>query len=411
MMATSTIDPLGIVSRAYAETLVSIGKHFQAARSDGPAAMADAHATIHARTEESLKQHHFALNDIEGEIIRAKEVYLRDLEKLRAARAPAPATAPVSAPNKQTVAPAAPATMMELPSTASHTLNPPGPYNPNIETKTVAPFPDMGMGIGLSSDVVDLTVGAKNPSQSSPRVQPGSIKPGARSTPPVKSETKPSPKPNPKPTPPARVTPIPPPQLPRLPTPAQTPGTIASSQSKSQSTAQTPKAAQQAQLSQSASAGKAFPESHMSNTAGTLPANTLNNNTLGSNNSELNFTDMEFSLAPSSSEPTGAPPAPMPEFDLAAFVPPGSANEVTSSTTLDPNTKSINNDNLNTDTDTANASIKNMDDVFNLGNGGSDSVFDLEGDEVNGSAFDDMMYFGGNNDSDMAQFDDAYFGL
>lgn len=115
---------------------------------------------------------------------------------------------------------------------------------------------------------------------------------------------------------------------------------------------------------------------------------------------------MEFSLAPPPSEPQGAPPAPMPEFDLATFAPQSSNVNASTANTAGNNPQRSTNAN------------SNVDDLFNLGetnvnlgdtNGGVDNMFDLGGGDVNDSTFDDMFF--GTNDSDMAQFDDAYFGL
>ncbi|RWA04589.1 hypothetical protein EKO27_g10521 [Xylaria grammica] len=365
---------------------------------DGPGALAGTHSGIRAKTSDSLTQYHLALNEIESEIIRAKSVLLRDLEHLRAARAPAPVTAPVPIPTPQPAAPPAP--MMELPSAAahSHNLNTSAPpaattYPLSKETKTVAPFPDMG--IVMSADVVDLTVGEKKPS---PRVQAGTVKSGARSGPPT--NVKPSPKQIHKPTPPTKVTPVPPPQIPRL------QATNTSTQPKSQPIPPPLKIAQPAQTVQivqpvqQTTAARTVQENAMGGMLGLPSTGTSDGATTGTGNGELNFTDMEFSLAPPPAESQGAPPAPMPEFDLATFAPqggnsnPNTGNTAGNNSTQPPNTSS------------------NMDDLFNLGdaNGSGDNMFDLGGGEVNDSTFDDMMFFG-NNDSDMAQFDDAYFGL
>ncbi|KAI8628683.1 hypothetical protein F5Y19DRAFT_436791 [Xylariaceae sp. FL1651] len=394
-MATQTDNPLQTLSQTYKDILVQTGKHFKVVAKDGPGNLTGAHSAIRAKTADSLTQYHLALNDLEGEIIRAKSVLLRDLEKLRAGRAPVPApvAAPVSvpapAPQPAPQPAAPPAPMMELPSAAahSHSLNVPT-YPANKETKTVAPFPDMGMGI--STEVVDLTAGEKKPS---PRVQSGSIKPVVRATPPT--SVKPSPKPTPKPMPPTKVTPVPPPQIPRL---QAYQSSNVSTQPKPQPAAQISKTAQPTQPSQVAPAAKTAQDNPLDNMLGPPPIGVGDSNVTGGGNGELNFTDMEFQLGPPPSESQGAPPAPMPEFDLATFAPPSGNNNTAAGDTADNNPTEPQN--------------SNMDDLFNLGdaNGGSDNMFDLGGGEVNDSTFDDMMFFG-NNDSDMTQFDDAYFGL
>ncbi|KAI1155040.1 hypothetical protein F4825DRAFT_109864 [Nemania diffusa] len=390
-MASSTDEALQIINRSYKDILIQAGKHFRVIAKDGPGALVGTHSGIQAKSSHSLTQYHLALNEIENEIIQAKSVLLRDLEILRAARAPAPIPMPI--PTPQLAVPPAP--IMELPSAAAHSrsLNTATITGPSLskETKTVAPFPDMGMG--MSADVVDLTVGEKKPS---PRVQAGSVKGTARSVPPV--NVKPSPKSIHKPTPPAKVTPVPPPQIPRL-QPFNT-----SSQPKPQPAAPSSKAPQPTQPAQQAPATKPVHDNAVDDMS-SLPYAVANVGTIPSDGSgELTFTHMEFSLAPPPSEPQGAPPAPMPEFDLATFAPQSNTN----ATTDIPENNAPQPLNL----------TSNVDDLFSLGdtnvnlgdNNGSVDMFDLGGADVNDSTFEDMMFFG-NNDTDMAQFDDAYFGL
>ncbi|KAK5629575.1 hypothetical protein RRF57_005290 [Xylaria bambusicola] len=399
-MASSTDQALEAINQSYKDILIQVGKHFRVMAKDGPGALNGTHNGIQARASEALAQYHLALNEIESEIIRARSVLLRDLENLNAARAPAPIAAPVPAPvpipTPQPAAPPAP--MMELPSAAAHSRNlnaavapaAATTYPSSKETKTVAPFPDMGTG--MSSDVVDLTAGEKKPS---PRVQAGSIKAVARSAP--STNVKPSPKPVHKPIPPAKVTPVPPPQIPRL-------QSAQSSNSSTHSKSQPPKIAtpvQPAQPPQQAPAAKTVQDNAMDNTL-SLPATKATDEAgIIMGGGEQNFTHMEFSLAPTPNEPQGAPPAPMPEFDLAGFAPQGGNN----------NNSTTNNTTGSHTMQSSNAN-SNMDDLFNLGDtsGGGDNMFDLGGGEANDSTFDDLMFFG-NNDTDMAQFDDAYFGI
>jgi len=130
-------------------------------------------------------------------------------------------------------------------------------------------------------------------------------------------------------------------------------------------------------------------------------------------NNELTFTEMEFSLVPPPAESQGAPPAPMSEFDLSGFVADTGNNKPTAPTNTTNTSNPVSSNPAETQNNSQIQNMNmNMDDLFNLGdaNGGGDNMFDLGGGEVNDSTFEDMMYFG-NNDSDMAQFDDAYFGL
>ncbi|OTA61868.1 hypothetical protein K449DRAFT_422620 [Hypoxylon sp. EC38] len=388
-MAASNPHPLQILDQMFNEVLVQTGKHLKANVKDGSRSTTGATNTVNAKTSDLLAAYHYALDDLESEITRAKAVVLRDLEKLRAARAPPP-------PAPQPAAPPAP--MMELPSSAAHTASAPA-FAPKQEPKTAAPFPDMGMG--MSADVVDLTSGDK---KQSPRVPSGVIRPPVRASPQVKNEMKPSPKqtfkPTPKPTPPAKVTPVPVPQIPR-PQGHQPssigPGAVAQPQSVT-SNAQ---ASRQAQ---------AKPAQDVNPNAMPMPASTAGGDTnAATGGSGLNFTDMQF--APPNIEAPGAPPAPMPEFDLATFAPQDNGNDMMSLDTK-PNIAAGGQNNATAPQQPPKEEEKpdtNLDDLFSLddSNIGTDNMFDLGG-SVNDSTFEDMMYFD-NNDNDMAQFDENYF--
>ncbi|KAI1085859.1 hypothetical protein F5B20DRAFT_520073 [Whalleya microplaca] len=392
-MAASNQEALKTLDNMFNEVLVQAGKHLKSAGKDGTRGLPPANNAIRAKTSDALTSYHYALNDLESEITRAKAVLMRDLEKLRSARIPAPAPVPVPQP----VAPPAP--MMELPSSAAHTMSAPA-FVTKREGKTVAPFPDMGMG--MSADVVDLTSGEKKPS---PRVPASAIKPPMRPSPTVKNEKKPSPKQTPKPAPkpapkaaPSKITPVPPPQIPRLQPPQpSTVGPAATMHSQPPVPPSQPTKSAQAAQDSSLGSMLSLPATGPGGDAGS---------TAGSN--ELNFTDMQFTLAPSNSETQGAPPAPMSEFDLASFTVPGASNETQAHDTLG----SGNNDG------TAAAATQppkeenkdnNLDDLFTLGDSNDGTMFDLGSSSVNDSTFDDMMFF--DNKDEMGQFDDAYFGL
>ncbi|OTA95731.1 hypothetical protein M434DRAFT_393593 [Hypoxylon sp. CO27-5] len=392
-MAASNPHPLQILDQMFNEVLVQTGKHLKANVKDGSRSTIGATNAVHTKTSDLLAAYHYALDDLESEITRAKAVVLRDLEKLRAARAPPP-------PAPQPAAPPAP--MMELPSSAAHTASAPA-FAPKQEPKTAAPFPDMGMG--MSADVVDLTSSDK---KQSPRVPSGVIRPPARASPQVKNEMKPSPKqtfkPTPKPTPPAKVTPVPVPQIPRpqghQPS-SMGPGAAAQPQSATSSA----QASRQAQAKSAAQAAQGVNLNAMP-----MPTNAPGGETnAAAGGSGLNFTDMQF--APPNTEAPGAPPAPMPEFDLATFAPQDSGNDMMSLDTK-PNIATSGQNNASAPQQPQKEEEKpdtNLDDLFSLddSNIGTDNMFDLGG-SVNDSTFEDMMYFD-NNDNDMAQFDENYF--
>ncbi|KAI0480422.1 hypothetical protein GGR56DRAFT_272631 [Xylariaceae sp. FL0804] len=412
-MAPPNEDPLQTLDRVFGEVLVQTGKQLKASAKLGHRSAAGPGTAVRAKIEDTLSTYHHALDDMESEILRAKAVLLRDLEKLRAARAPppAPAPAPVRAPAPVPEPVAPPAPMMEMPSTAAHSVAGPG-FPPARESKTVAPFPDMGMGMGMSSsDVVDLTGGDRKPS---PRVTTTAIKPPhppqqqQRTAPaavPVKPEAKPSPKPPPKAAPPPKVTPVPPPQIPRLQPPT-------AAQPKPQAAATRPQPP-----AQPAPSAPSAPSQKVPSAAAAVPpvadVGLGGGGTLGSAGGELNFTDMGFALDDSQ----GAPPAPMAEMDLDPF-PPSMANNGTVTSMGQQHGGSA--APLGTSKAAAAApaaqqppvatgqpAAPNADDSFNLGD--PNGSFDLDQGFSNESTFDDMLFF--NDNSEMAQFDDAFFGM
>ncbi|RYP11576.1 hypothetical protein DL765_007718 [Monosporascus sp. GIB2] len=398
-MTASKPDPLAVLDQMFNDILIHTGKTLKSTLKDG------ASAAIRRKTSDTMATYHDALDDLESEITRAKAVLMRDLEKLRAARLPAPVPAPQPA--------AAQAPAMDLPSAAAHALSPP-PFVPNAESKPVAPFPDMGMG-----DVVDLTGGGKKPS---PRVAAGVLRQSAQSSPSLKkAEVKPSPKAAPRTTPkaapPAKVTPVPPPQIPRPPQPAAAAPTGPAQPAQSG-----------LQRKQSASyPGSRGPAPQVAQGASTLSsAGKPGVANAAPSGGELNFTDMQFTLAPSVNESQNAPPAPMPEFDLTTFAPqdgnndpPPMENRTAHGVNANGNATAAraNGTNNTAPSQAPREAAKpegNLDDLFNLdnGSGGGDNM-DLDLDLGTGGASDNNFdeLFSYTNDADMGQFDNAYFGL
>ncbi|KAI0393671.1 hypothetical protein F5Y17DRAFT_431329 [Xylariaceae sp. FL0594] len=419
-MAYSSDHALQTLDQSYRDILVQVGKHFKHYAKDGPVGVDTINNPIGQKVSAALGQYHIAVSQIEGEIRRAQAVLHRDLEKMRAARAPAPVAAPMPTPVPTPLSvpphsgqPAGfpPGPMMELPSAAahSHALNP-APYPPGMEIK--APFPDMGMGI--SGDMGDIPSGGKKP-------QPGPVKPAPRTAPSASlAGPKPSPKPAPKPAPPAKVTPVPPPQIPRqafqpanATTQLRTPTQTVVPPPKPHQPILPPQQAQSVPqpVPQPVPARMTLDNAH--GAMGVLPPGAGDGTINAGGNNELTFTDMEFSLVPPAGEPQGAPPAPMSDFDLGGFVAGTGGNQHVPP----PNANNAGNPGINKPAETVRNSQfqstnSNMDEIFNLGdaNSNGDNIFDLGGGGANDSTFDDMMYFG-NNDTDMSQFDDAYFGL
>ncbi|KAK8048339.1 hypothetical protein PG994_010069 [Apiospora phragmitis] len=394
---------------------------------------------INIKMGDTMKAYHYALDDLESEITRAKAVLLRDLEKLQAARMPAPEPSPPAAPPAPMMEddkrPAA--VMLEMPSTAAHTVHPNMGFGGiKEETKRVAPFPDMGMGMGLAADVVDLTSGgsggdvkpsAAAAAKASPRVPPAAaVKAGgmgpARASPSIKQ--------SPKPTPPLTTT-------------KATPAAKA---------APTPQQQQQQQPPAPPPATQAAPDNSMDATMTTGGA-AMADMTGG----ELNFTNMEFTLAPTPGDgpSQNAPPAPMQDFDLSSFATSttqngGGGNDLLSLDHFSSNTAGApppppdanhagaaagvaaaghNNNNVaavpqstappapapaQATTDSAADSNANIDSLFDLDSAGGDNMdLDLNLGDAGGmggmgeNSFNDLFM----PDGDMDQFDDQYFQL
>lgn len=447
---------------------MNTGKALRASQKNGPRSVANTPGAINAKMADTMKTYHYALDDLESEIVsplspslpvlepkhahlppysqtRAKAVLLRDLEKLQAARMPIPVPEP-----PQPVAPPAPmmedvkqpaAVMLEMPSTAAHTVVPNMGFEIKEETKRVAPFPDMGMG--LAADVVDLTSGGdvKPPvaaPTASPHVPPAAIKAGGSGGGMGPVRASPSIKQSPKPTPPMAKA-----------TPAAAP---------SAATKAVPTPATQA---------PAAPDNSM-DTMMTTPTASSGPTTGGAamadmTGGELNFTNMEFTLAatPGDGSSQNAPPAPMApmqDFDLSSFATGasngGGGNDLLSLDNFgtstgppppDANTGATagsagntNNNNITVPQNTAPPapaqattttattgggpaagdmsvdSSANIDSLFDLDSAGGDNMdLDLNLGDAGGmggmgeNSFDELFM----PDGDMNQFDDQYFQL
>ncbi|KAI4596547.1 hypothetical protein KJ359_005303 [Pestalotiopsis sp. 9143b] len=396
MAAPPAKDPLDVLQAMFNEVLVQTGKAVKASQVDGPRDGAIASAALRTKMPETMKTYHYALDDLESEITRAKAVLLRDLQKLQAARAPVVPPSPVAPPAPMAPEPQQPAAlMMNMPSAAAHTVNTNINFQPAREETKRAPFPDMGMG--LSADVPDLSTEMKPPT---PSPRPASAASGkhsaaAKPTPPIKQ--------SPKPPHVNRVTPVPPPQIPQA-------SMMAPTVQKAVVPPPQPVVTQAAQDA-SLDAMLALPPTRGAATADMTGG-------------ELNFTNMEFTLAPpADGQSQIAPPAPMQEFDMSAFT---NQNLGSDPTATDKN-NNINSSSINAAP--ANAAgptqVKpaenappagNQDSMYDLSNidGGNADQMDLDlslggGGEVNDSTFNDLFFE--EADGGMGQFDDAFFGL
>ncbi|KAH6654338.1 hypothetical protein BKA67DRAFT_658642 [Truncatella angustata] len=386
MAATVAKDPLDVLQAMFNEVLVQTGKAIKASHKDGARSGVSAGAALRTKLPETMKTYHYALDDLESEITRAKAVLLRDLGKLQVARAPVSVPSPVAPPAPMVPEPRQPAAMMmETPSAASHTVNTNVNFKAIKEESKRAPFPDMGM------DVVDLSSHTNAPS-ASPQPPNGNIKPSQEphAITPVKQ--------SPKPATAIKSSPAPP-----------QPAAVGST---AQKVASPP---QQLPITQTAQDSSLNDMLSLSPAGGAATADMTGG--------ELNFTNMEFTLAPpSDGQSQNAPPAPMQDFDLSAFTTQDGEDDLLNLDNLDgggpstdpaPADATVGAESKTTDNTAPATNIDPMYDLSNIGNGNIDAMdldLNLEVDgENNDSTFNDLFYE--DADTDMGQFNDAYFGL
>ncbi|KAH6890343.1 hypothetical protein B0T10DRAFT_485608 [Thelonectria olida] len=181
-------DPLDVLQLMVNDVLVHTGKALRASRKDSQGNIAQAHASIQPKISESIYTFHCALDTLDREIIRAKSIILRDQNQLREQKQqqlqqlqqkqeaqqqqqqqvqhkqkqkqptpvplPVPISVPISVPVSTSVLqppqPIEPQSKEQL--IIDLDSSPPPTDHPMPEpkaTKPVAPFPDMGMGMGM----------------------------------------------------------------------------------------------------------------------------------------------------------------------------------------------------------------------------------------------------------------------
>ncbi|QPH16807.1 hypothetical protein C2857_001528 [Epichloe festucae Fl1] len=382
MASPKAKDPLDALQLLVNDVLVQTGKALRASRRDSQGNLPPTY--MQAKLPDTINAFHRALGSLERDIINAKSVILRDMNKLKTQNNPAeesqslPQPQPVEAQSKSPMA-------IDLDS-SPQTISKEEPTDTNKITaiKPAAPFPDMGMGMGMGipdSAAASITIKEEKPSSHLPSVTEaeGSSK--------VKTGGK-------------------------QPTPAA------------------PVPLMDAKL-----------ESNSSGLTG-------GDNVLELTNSDLNFTDMEFTLAPGNDNSTqsggdGATAANLngPSFDLGSF---GTTNGATATMSLDNHNHNQNNNNKNNNNmpsstvaqpaastsgtgpaktesqPSAEAQKKEertdaaFADIF-AGDGQADGMdFDFSiGDGMGGDTFDDLMNDRDNTFDSMehGDFDATFFGL
>ncbi|KAF7560315.1 hypothetical protein G7046_g3834 [Stylonectria norvegica] len=95
MAAPKSQDPLDVLQLMVNDVLVHTGKALRASRKDGVGNIAQAQSVLQAKIPETVRTYQSALDDIEHDILRAKAVLQRDLQKIRDKRQPVQPVSPV----------------------------------------------------------------------------------------------------------------------------------------------------------------------------------------------------------------------------------------------------------------------------------------------------------------------------
>ncbi|KAG5920304.1 hypothetical protein E4U42_006246 [Claviceps africana] len=147
MASAKAKDPLDALQSLVNDVLIQTGKALRASRRDSHGNLPPTH--MQAKLPDTISAFHSALDSLEHDIIRAKSVILRDINKLKKQKTSAtedsknlPQPQPVEAQSK-------PAIVIDIDSPPQPTTQTmpreESKENSFVATKTAAPFPDMGM--------------------------------------------------------------------------------------------------------------------------------------------------------------------------------------------------------------------------------------------------------------------------
>ncbi|KAL2020343.1 hypothetical protein VTK56DRAFT_8472 [Thermocarpiscus australiensis] len=441
MEARKQDAPLQVLPQILTEVVVATGKAFKAGKRDGKGNVAEAAAAMDMRVPASIEKFNLALDELECDILRAKAVLMRDLNRLRASRRPP------SPEEKPVVAPPSPI-IIDLDSPKMEAKEafpgPPGPPKPGQVNKPVAPFPNMGFdatspeaSLAVRPPTVQRLKEIKNPARP-PMAGPPTGRPASA---PPKKDPRIQQSQTAKPDGSETAAQAPGPSVQAKPSSISMPNTPAFTAPQSNAPGRNPTVAQ-VPLKQPkpssvpapnvpASAGgkrtaptgapvaaQAAPGPPMQAKAASIsppnmpPSTSAPSNAPGPAGHGNLFTDMTFSLAPPAGEVQGQKGAPQPR-------PPGTdaanpAGGELPGLNVDQNT-GPDVANLGKAGDEGSAGGANIEGLFDMGPGGMDSVdmnFDFGGDNGDNSNFNDMYYgTGAGGPAGGGDLDDAYFNL
>ncbi|KAM0270249.1 hypothetical protein ACHAQH_009506 [Verticillium albo-atrum] len=388
-MSNKPKDPLDQLQYMLNDVIIQIGKALKAStKQPNRENVSQIHASLQTRMPETIENFHWALNDLESEVTRAKGALQRDLDRIQAKRAPQPEETVkalpalgIASPTETLVVhsiehPRISSPLPQLKQESVQAAPPPAARESPIPLPTapMAPIPDMGGGGGGMLTPVQAKASIKRePTPSAPQAMmaPMDSTPAKPEEPPVTSSNAPHP---------------------------------------SMSTAPEAPMDDLFDLSGGEHEGGA------------------------GDGSDFDFTDMTFGLAPSNGDSKSQPATTMamqPEIGTAADLPvPSDTSTIVSLLPAEAPMQAATTD--ATDAGGTGSAIPaaaeplKVEDDHKTGEQPSaavadNDIFDLDGIGGNmdldinlvnnggGSSFDDMFYAGDNMDD--VQFDDAFFGL
>ncbi|KAK3313785.1 hypothetical protein B0H66DRAFT_361194 [Apodospora peruviana] len=421
--------PMDTLQNAFNEVVVQTGKVFKSAGKDGKANVALANMVVNSRIPASIESFNFALDDLEGEILKAKTVIQRDLNLLKANRRPpqpeqragppappAPMSIDLGSPSMGRVVTPVPIPIPGQTSSPVVSFQPFQGPNPNSgrpvkqDHKPVAPFPNMG---GF-----DLTVSPEVKAVPVPSPKP------AHKVKEPKNSPRPSMAAKPASVPPRKETKILPPQPPRpaSATPQTSPTMVKKAAAAQSSAIAQSNHAPRPPLKQTPVPVPVIPP-HPASVSAPAPAPPPPAPMPPTTGAENIFTDMAFSLAPPET-PGGTNNQTQPqEIDLVAL---GAGSTDLSNFTIDSSFGTGPDAMANlgyrapqhgggNDANNVSGVDEKIDNLFDLGSAGIDNIemnYDLGDNGGDNSSFNDMFF--NMNDDNMAtdefEQDHAYFG-
>ncbi|KAG5939021.1 hypothetical protein E4U53_007904 [Claviceps sorghi] len=147
MASAKAKDPLDALQSLVNDVLIQTGKALRASRRDSHGNLPPTH--MQAKLPDTISAFHSALDSLEHDIIRAKSVILRDINKIKKQKTPTVEDWQSLSQPQPVEAQSKPAMVIDIdspPQSTTQTMPKEEPReNSFVAAKTAAPFPDMGM--------------------------------------------------------------------------------------------------------------------------------------------------------------------------------------------------------------------------------------------------------------------------